>query len=142
MRAPRVALQLDVGGADQREALFVGDGEDDALVGVLEDVGVVVFEAARHDDVAALHQAQALGGQRFAARWLRHLAQEALGPRAGGVDQRARLHRALAAIARAQRCGPAVGAALRGHAGAARPQRGAARLCIERVEHHEARIVD
>ena len=41
-RRGRVALDLDVGGADQREVALVGDGEDDALVGVLEDVGVVV----------------------------------------------------------------------------------------------------
>ena len=51
-----VAFEVEVGGADERKILLVGDQEEDAAVGVLEDVaGVVVVELA-HDDVAALDQ--------------------------------------------------------------------------------------
>ena len=67
--APIGAVVLDVGRADQREVALVRDREDDPLVGVLEDVGVVVVEQPRHDDVAALDQAQRLGArQRARAR--------------------------------------------------------------------------
>jgi hypothetical protein len=50
-----------VGGADQGEVGLVGDGEDDAPVAALEDVGAVVVEQPARDDVAAAHQAHPLG---------------------------------------------------------------------------------
>ena len=76
---------LDVGGADEREIALVRNREDDALVGVLEDVRVVVVEQLAHDDVAALDQPQ-----RACRVGPDVLAQELRRPGPGGVDQRAR----------------------------------------------------
>ena len=76
---------VEVGGADQREVVLVGDGEEDAAVGVLEDVAAVVLVQPRHDDVAALAPAAPLarGCRRSASG--QHLAD----PGPGGIDQRA-----------------------------------------------------
>ena len=52
----RIAVVIAVGGADQREIVLVGNGENDAAVGVLEDVGAVVIVKFPHHDMAALHQ--------------------------------------------------------------------------------------
>ena len=75
-----------VGGADQRELTLVGDDEDDALVAVLQDEGVIALVEARHDDVAALDQTHAFGGLDLC-----FLIEEALHPGACGIDQAARL---------------------------------------------------
>src|SRR3546814_5874188 len=40
----RVAVEVDVGGADEGEIVLVGNRKDDAPVGVLEDVGKGVLE--------------------------------------------------------------------------------------------------
>ena len=113
-------MLLDVGGADQREVVLVGDREDDPLVGVLEDVGVVVLEQARHDDVAALDQPQVPRRQRLAlaARATPRRKASAHGP--GGVDHGARAHGALAPSAPSSTRRPAVGVALRADAARAR----------------------
>ena len=79
----RVVVDGDVGGADQRIPVLVGNDEDDALVGVLQDVGVVFRVHARHDDVAALDVPHARADRRVA-----DLAQHVADPGAGGVDQR------------------------------------------------------
>jgi hypothetical protein len=101
-----------------------------------------VLEQARHHDVAALHEPQALGGQRFAPGRLRHAAQERFGPRPRGVDHGPRAHRAVGAVGPFKRGHPAVGAALRMDAAGARENLGAARLRVERVQHHQPRVVD
>jgi hypothetical protein len=67
------------------------DAEDDALVGILEDVGVVVVEQLAHHDVAALDQAQ-----RLALRQVGVFGQELRSPGSGGVDQRTRAQRVSA----------------------------------------------
>ena len=113
-------MVLDVGGADQREVALVGNREDDALVGVLEDVGVVVVEQPRHDDVAALDQAQRL--RRAAGARARRRNCAAHGPAAltsaracscapppSALSQRhlpARRRRAAASTQRRARAGP------------------------------------
>jgi hypothetical protein len=86
-RADRLLARLDrnVGGADAGEVPLVGDDEDDPVVAVLQDEGVVALMQPRHDDVAALDQAHALGGLDVGL-----LVEEALHPGAGGVDQAAR----------------------------------------------------
>ena len=61
---------------------MIRNGKDDAAVGVLEDVGVVVIETLVHDDVAALDEAQATRRQAL-------LSQEGFSPRAGCVDESA-----------------------------------------------------
>ena len=60
--------EIDIGGADQRELALVGDGKHDAAVGVLEDIGIVVVEQLRHDDVAAPDQPDTRCRIRFDAR--------------------------------------------------------------------------
>ncbi len=52
----RIAAVLDIGGADQGEIGFVRNRKDDALVGVLEDVRVIVIEQTPGDDMAAFDQ--------------------------------------------------------------------------------------
>ncbi len=89
----RVAAVFAVGGADQGEAVQVWNAEDDALVLVLQDVGVFAFVEARHDDVAALDQADAVRGIE-----LEVILDEAGDPRAGGVDQGACANALQAAI--------------------------------------------
>ena len=130
------AVVLDVGGADQREVVFVGDRKDDALVGVLEDVGMVVLEHLLDDDVRALDEPQAL-----AALQVRLLLEELRRPRAGGIDQRTRLHRLQRAVSMAQRGAPALRAALGLGAAGAGVDGGAVLLSIEHVQQHQARIV-
>ena len=78
----RVALVLAIGGADHGETVQIGDGEDDAAVFVLQDVGVLAFVQLRHDDVAALDQADTVGRLLFQV-----VLDEARYPGAGGVHQ-------------------------------------------------------
>ena len=137
--APIGAVVLDVGGADQREVALVGDGEDDALVGVLEDVGVVVLEQPRHDDVAALDQAQRLAARGCVRCSPRNCA--AHGPAALTSARAATLalppSRAFAART-CQRSAPrrASTQRVRGQ------DRRAALGGVDRVEHHQPRVVD
>ncbi|MNP18472.1 hypothetical protein D3C76_1109560 [compost metagenome] len=89
----RVAAVFAVGGADQGEAVEVGDAENDALVFVLQDVGMFAFVQARHDDVAALDQADAVRRVEFEV-----VLDEAGDPGAGGVDQGAGANALQAAV--------------------------------------------
>ena len=71
-----------IGGADQGEVAFIGDGENDAAIGVLENIGAVMVIKARQHDMAALDQPEA---RRLVAAHHRMLHRA--NPRAGGVDQ-------------------------------------------------------
>ena len=75
----------NVGRADQREIVLVGIDEDHALVAVLDEIGLPALPEFRHDDVAALDQADV-------ARRVQpgHAADHVIDPGAGGIDQRAR----------------------------------------------------
>ena len=53
----RALTVATVSRADQRELFLVGDGEDDAAVLVLEEIGARIVEFLAHDDVAALDEA-------------------------------------------------------------------------------------
>ena len=79
-----IALIGLVGGADQRMVAFIGNGEDDAPVVVLEDIGLLALEQPRDDDVAALDQTQPL-----AMRQGERVLHEARDPGAGGIDEAA-----------------------------------------------------
>ena len=50
-----------VGGADQREIALIGDGENDPAISILKNIASVMIKQARHDDVAAFHEADAFG---------------------------------------------------------------------------------
>ena len=132
-----VAREIEVRRADQREVVLVGDGEDDAAVLILEDVGLAVVEQPAHDDVAALHEPHARGGvRRDAAR--HHGGHE----RTAGIDEGARLCGLPAARDRvAQLDQPSVAdPARRGDLGT-HADIGPARGGVHGVEHHEARVV-
>ncbi|MNO76254.1 hypothetical protein D3C76_673250 [compost metagenome] len=90
----RIALVFAVGGADQGKALEIGQGEDHAAVFVLQHVGVFAVVQARHDQVAALDQADT--ARRAQPQFL---ADEARHPWAGGVHQDAGADRVEAAVA-------------------------------------------
>ena len=99
----------DVGRADEREILFIGNSEDDPLVRVLQDVGVVaLIQPARHY-VRALHEPRM-----FAGFYVQGAIQNARHVRSGGVDDDAGLHIFAAAFA-IQRRDPAIAHAQRGH---------------------------
>ena len=136
-RRADLAVVFHIGGADQRELAFVGNGEDDALVGVLEDVGMVVLEQLLHHHMAALDQAQRLALGRVGL-----LAEELRRPRPGGIDQRPR--RDLVQRRRRHFAAqlPLSVAAPRIDAGAACQHRGAALGGVHRVQHHQPRVVD
>src|SRR5581483_9221770 len=67
--------------ADEGELIFIRDGEDDAPVSVLKDVGEAVCEELRHDDVAALDQSDRSGGAHGRA-----IPHELIDPGSGGID--------------------------------------------------------
>ena len=58
-----IAMIILIGRADQGEILLVGDGEEDAAVGVLEEIAALVIVELGHHDVRALHQPH-FGGRR------------------------------------------------------------------------------
>jgi hypothetical protein len=128
---------LDVGGADQRVVFLVGNREDDPLVGVLEDVRVVVLEQAPHHDVAALDQPQ-----RAAGASVDLVGQELRRPRAGRVDQRTGAQRAGPAAGVREHHLPAGRGPARAGAGPARQHLRAVLGRVDRVEHDEPRVVD
>ncbi len=70
----RHGFDRNVGGADERELALIGDREDDALVLVLEDEGLIAVEEFRHHDVAALDEPHVLVGveAEFGVENIRH----------------------------------------------------------------------
>ena len=86
----RVAVIRNIRGADQRVVVFIGYGENDALVGVLKDVCVRPFVQLGNDDVTAFDQAEVLG-----LVVAEPLTQEEVDPRTRRVDNGAGLHRAF-----------------------------------------------
>ena len=74
---------IQIRGADQREVLLIGNGEEDPVVHVLEKVGLVVGELAPDDDMAAAHQPYLVGAFGFNV-----LAQQSSVPviALGGMD--------------------------------------------------------
>ena len=97
----RIAQIVLVGRADQREIILVGDGEDDAAIPVLEEIGARIVEFLLDDDMAALHQPHIVDVV-LADRARQHVVD----PWAGGVDDQPRPHlfdRAAARILDADR---------------------------------------
>ena len=79
------AAVLDVGGADQREVIFIGNRKDDATVRMLENISIGMVEQLFDHDVAALDQPHGfLRGLRGSG------VEKARRPRSGGVDHAAR----------------------------------------------------
>ena len=81
----RIAVIVLIGGADEGEILFVGNGENDAAIGVLEEVGARIVELLLHDDMAALHEADIV---RIVAA--DDTGQHFIDPRTGRIDHEAR----------------------------------------------------
>jgi hypothetical protein len=132
-----IAREIDVGGADQREVILVGNRKDDAPVGILEDVGEVVIEELRHHDVRALHQAQRLGAVQAGA-----LFDELGGPGPGGIHQGAGQDLALRTVmAVAQYHAPMLALAARRDALDPGQHLGAALTRVHRVQDHQARVL-
>ena len=87
-----IARKIPISRADQREILFVGNGEDDATVKILENITAVVIEKLLDDDMTALHETNMA---RLAS--LRDLADHQIHPGPGGVDDDLRRNLALRA---------------------------------------------
>lgn len=81
-----------VGGADQCEVALVGDGEDDAVVGVLKEIGSHIVELLFHDDMAALDEADMMGFVLAEGG-----TNDMVDPGTGGIDQHAGLMAVIAA---------------------------------------------
>ena len=135
----RIAVVFDVGRADQREVALVRDREDDALVGVLEDVGVIV----RRRGAARRCGCPSRAARCAARRRPSALVQQCADPRARGIrDRRARTSSCAPSVAgRSVRVPFAI---LRARADErVRVQHGRAALGgIERIQHDETRVVD
>src|SRR3546814_1342575 len=74
---------VGVSGADQREIAFIGNGEEDAPVGKLEEIGIIMVEQLAHDDMRSAHQPHLIVGRRGGA--MKHVEHR----RPRGVDQAA-----------------------------------------------------
>ena len=148
----RIAAVVHIGGADEREVLLVRNGKDDATVAVLEDVGVVVVEKLRHNDVTALHQAN-----RGTGLGVERLLHETLCPWARSVHHGAGVHRAFGAVGGQQGGLPARsqgangGSTLRRSGTVSRPLQlrtprarqhgGAMGGRIDGIQHHQSRVI-
>ena len=73
--------------SDQREIALIRNSEDDAVVGILENVAAVMLEDFRHNDMAALHKTDIIRIV-FAKRF----ADDVVHPWAGRIDQHFGLH--------------------------------------------------
>ena len=128
-----------VGRADQREIVEIGNHEHDAPVRVLQRIGVVALVQPRHDDVAALHEAQRpCAGPTEPAR--EHFAD----PRACRVDDGARDDRVGMRIGIrfvADLRVPCLAVARRAHEAMADANVGAALGRVFRVQDDEAAVV-
>ena len=82
-----LALEWNIGRADQRKPVLERQQEDDAAVVVLQNIGIVRAGDSRHDDMAALHQPHPGSGRGGGAGIDR--AGNPAGPGTGGVDQTA-----------------------------------------------------
>ncbi|MNP04087.1 hypothetical protein D3C76_959920 [compost metagenome] len=80
----RIAFVLHVGGADDRKFIHPRDHKHDALIFVLQDIGLLLRMHARHHDVAAFDQADTVRRRQFHA-----IVKELFHPRAGSVHQAA-----------------------------------------------------
>ncbi|MCY1177839.1 hypothetical protein D9M73_181630 [compost metagenome] len=133
----RIAVVFAVGGADQGEVIEIRNGKDDALIFVLQDMRVIAFVQFRHDQVAALDQADAI--RRF---HLQVVANELGDPRAGRIHQRFGADRKQAAIGALQVQVPqALGATCADAAGLG-VNVGAFFPGGHGVQHHQAGVVD
>ena len=131
-----VAFEQNIGGANQCKIVLIGNGKDDPIVAVLEDIGMAPFEQFGEDQMASLHQPQILVlFGRYGA------AQHGIHPRSSGVDHNPRLHGFLATFA-AQFGGPKVAAAFQINALCAGANVRAAFLCIHAIERDHPRILD
>jgi hypothetical protein len=136
-RRARVAVEIAIGRADQREIVEIGNGEDDAAVAGLENIGESVVEQFAHDDMCALHEAH----RRARAR--RRLVQRPRDPGAGGIDENAGADVAARACLRLlHRQRPDVADAARGDGFRARGDGRAALGGVARIGDDEARVVD
>ncbi len=101
LRLARTALVLHIRSADEGVVLLIRDNEDDAVVLVLQDVGLFALMDARHYHVAALDEANAARGFLVQA-----LVIEGLDPGTGRIDQTAASDIELFAPFPLQRQGP------------------------------------
>src|SRR5262249_18365665 len=123
--------------ADQSELAFIGNGEADAPVGILEDVAaVMVIELVDHD-VAALDHADLVGVVLADDR-----AQYLAHPWSAGIDQELGRHLALPAFGILEGAAPRTAVTARGNAARARSYIGAAVGGIARREDDKPRILD
>ncbi len=82
----RIAVVLHVGGANNWELVHPRDHKHDALIFVLQNVGLLLVVHARYHNMAALDQADAVW-----RRLMHPVVEELFDPRAGGIHQAARL---------------------------------------------------
>ena len=127
-----------VGGADQRVVAFIGYGEDDAVVVILEDVGLVVGKLARNDDVAAAHQADIAG-----IVLPEHLVQYRVDPGACRIHDNAGGDGLPGAVARVLRLdAPLAIGALRAHNPGVRLHAGTSLRSVQCIEDDQPGILD
>ena len=125
-----------VGGADQREIAFIGNGENDPPVGSLKEIAPVMIEQPPCHDVTAtdkphlitvIHPDDAL--------------DDGFGPGAGRVDQHPRADLPFLPPA-IKRDHPAAGIAVRPDNARSRHDGCAIAFCVTGVQYNKPRILD
>ncbi|PAV69772.1 hypothetical protein WR25_25874 [Diploscapter pachys] len=125
-----------VGRPDQREVAFIGNGEDDPPVRVLQHEGMIAGIQARHDDMAALHQPHGVLGMPA-----RDAGQHVVHPRPRRVHQHPCRHHALARGI-GDRRDPALALAPCPHQPRPRRDRRPAIRRVARVQHDQPAVLD
>ncbi|CNT79103.1 Uncharacterised protein [Salmonella enterica subsp. enterica serovar Bovismorbificans] len=82
----RIAFIFDIGCANDRKLFHPRNDKDDTLIFVLQNIRLLLIMDARHDDMAAFDQADAIW-----RRQVHPFVEELFDPRSGGVNQSARL---------------------------------------------------
>ena len=81
-----IAFIFDVGGADDGELVHPRDHKDNAFIFILQDIGLLLRMYTRYDDMTAFNQADTVRRTQ-----VHPLVEELFDPRAGRVNQTARL---------------------------------------------------
>ena len=126
-------VDVTLGGADQREIIFIGDDEDDAAIGLLEHEGIAAEVNPAGDDVRSLYQPK-----RRCIVAPEDAARDAFGPGPGGVDDAGGAQRP----AIAQRYRPDTAIMFGANSAGARQDQAAAVLAILEVGDDQPGVVD
>ena len=125
-----------VGRADRGEIVLIGESLHQAAVSGLQKIAVIALPLARHNDVAAAHQAQPASHRHI------HLAGDIDNPGAGGIHQGAARDRKVPPLAHLfERDAPDITRALGCNETMPRQDPGAMTLGSQKIGYYQARVI-